>query len=137
MDGHTSGSPIEALRGASRSSDRTESFPRKTLVVFQAALSLVLLSASGLLTEALHNLENQDFGFDQDRRTVAAINPRLAGYRTDQLPLLYRRIHNSMASVPGVGSVALCLYSPLSGGGWGSGVWVDGHLPAGHRLPET
>jgi predicted permease len=123
--------PIEALRGASRSSNCTGSFPRKTLVVFQAALSLVLLSTSGLLTLALHNLENQDFGFEQDRRTVAAMNPRLAGYRADQLPLLYRRIHDSIASVPGVSSVALCQYSPLSGGGWGSSVWVDGHSPAG------
>src|SRR5438876_3910983 len=123
--------PIEALRGASRSSDRTGSFPRKTLVVFQAALSLVLLSASGLLTVALHNLENQDFGFEQDHRIVAAVNPRLAGYRTDQLSLLYRRIHDSIASVPGVSSVALCLYSPLSGGGWGTGVFVDRQPPPG------
>jgi predicted permease len=35
--------PIEALRGASRSTLRTGSLPRKSLVVFQAALSLVLL----------------------------------------------------------------------------------------------
>ena len=42
-------------------------------MVFQAALSLVLLSASGLLTAALHSLENQDFGFDQDRRIVVNI----------------------------------------------------------------
>ena len=55
--------PIEALRGASRSTARTGSLPRKTLVVFQAALSLVLLAAAGLLTAALHHLENQDFGF--------------------------------------------------------------------------
>ena len=123
--------PIEALRGASRSTARAGSLPRTTLVVFQAALSLVLLSASGLLTAALHNLENQDFGFEQDRRTVVAINPRLAGYRTDQLPQLYRSIHDSIASVPGVSSVALCVFSPLSGGGWGSGVWVNGHPPAG------
>ena len=123
--------PIEALRGASRSSDRTESFPRKTLVVFQVVLSLVLLSASGLLTAALHNLENQNFGFEQDRRIVATINPRLAGYRTGQLSPLYRRIHDSIASVPSVSSVALCQYSPLSGGAWGSGIWVDGHPPPG------
>ena len=125
--------PIEALRGASRSTARTGSLPRKTLVVFQAALSLVLLSASGLLTAALHSLENQDFGFDQDRRIVANMNPRLAGYRAEQLSPLYRRIHDSIASIPGVSSVALCLYSPLSGGGWGAGVWVDGHPAPGPR----
>jgi predicted permease len=119
--------PIEALRGASRSTARTGSFPRKTLVVFQAALSLVLLSASGLLSVALHRLENQKFGFDQDRRIVANIDPRLAGYRPEQLTPLYRRIHDSLASVPGVSAVALCMYSPLSGDNWGTGVLLDGH----------
>jgi predicted permease len=123
--------PIEALRGASRSTARTGSLPRKALVVFQAALSLSLLSASGLLTAALHSLENQNFGFNQDRRVVASTNPRLAGYRTDQLSVLYRRIHDSIASIPGVSSVALCNYSPMGAGGWGAGVFVDGHRPPG------
>src|SRR5260370_38456570 len=123
--------PIEALRGTSRSTARTGSLPRKTLVVLQAALSLVLLSAAGLLTASLQSLENQDFGFEQDRRLVATMNPRLAGYRPAQLSTLYRRIHDSVAGLPGVSSVALCLYSPQNGGGWGSGVWGDGHPPPG------
>jgi len=84
------------------------------------------LSASGLLTSALHALETQDFGFEQDRRIVAKINPKLAGYQSVQLSQLYRRIHDSIAAIPGVASVALCLYAP-PGGGWGSNVWVDGH----------
>src|SRR5438874_3764682 len=122
--------PIEALRGAGRSTARAGSLPRKTLVVAQSALALVLLSASGLLTSALGKLQNQNFGFDQDRRVVASINPRLAGYRTGQLPPLYRRLHDAVASIPGVSSVALCTYSPLLGG-WGAGVWVDGHAAPG------
>src|SRR5436309_2367377 len=84
--------PIEALRGASRSTARTGSLSRKTLVVLQAALSLVLLSAAGLLTAALHHLEHQDFGFDPERRTVVNFDPRLAGYESKQLTPLYRRI---------------------------------------------
>jgi predicted permease len=126
----TRAEPIDALRGMGRSSFRSASLPRKALVVLQAALSLVLLSAAGLLTTALHSLENQNFGFDEDRRIVANINPRLAGYRTNQLPVLYRRIRNSLESTPGVASVALCLYSPMANGGWGSGVSVDGHPPS-------
>jgi predicted permease len=124
--------PIEALRGASRVTARAGSLPRKALVVCQIALSLALLSASGLLTSALHALETQDFGFEQERRLVAKINPRLAGYRPAQLSQLYRRIHDSIAGIPGVSSVALCLYSP-PGGGWGSGVWVDGRSAPGPR----
>ena len=125
--------PMESLRGASRSTARAGSLPRKTLVVLQAALSLVLLSAAGLLTAALQNLENQNSGFEQDRRLVVSINPRLTGYRSAQLPTLYSRIHDSLATVPGVSSVALCLYSPQSGGGWGTGVAVDGGPAAGPR----
>ena len=125
--------PIEALRGGGRATARAGLLPRKTLVVLQAALSLVLLSAAGLLTATLQSLENRDFGFDQDRRIVVRVNARLAGYRTDQLPALYRRIHDSIAGIPGVSSVALCLYSPQSGREWGAGVWVDGHPAPGPR----
>src|SRR5215467_11458207 len=103
------------------------SLPRKALVVLQVALSLVLLSASGLLTATLHHLEKQDFGFDQDRRLVVKFDARLAGYSAGRLELLYRRIHDSLSSIPGVLAVALCVCSPLSGNNWGAAVWVDGH----------
>jgi predicted permease len=76
-------------------------------------------------------MENQDFGFELDRRLVANINPRLAGYQTDQLHLLYQRIRETIANIPGVSSVALGLYSP-PGGGWGSGVFVEGHPARDH-----
>jgi predicted permease len=125
--------PVEALRGANRSTGRMGSLPRKTLVVFQAALSLVLLSASGLLTAALRNLEGQNFGFDQDRRTIMNIDPRLAGYRAEQLTALYSRIHDSLASIPGVSSAALCAYSPQSGDSWSDGVYVDGRPGPGPK----
>ncbi|MBV9938965.1 MAG: ABC transporter permease [Acidobacteriaceae bacterium] len=123
--------PIEALRGAGRSTTRANSLPRKTLVVFQAALSLVLLSASGLLTAVLHHLESQDFGFDQERRTVVYIDPRLAGYRPAQLTPLYGQIHGRIASIPGVSAVALCIYSPQSDNNWVADVWVDGRPAPG------
>jgi predicted permease len=123
--------PMEALRGTGRSTARTALHSRKALVVFQAALSLVLLSASGLLTAALLRLENQVFGFNPERRVVAHTDPRLAGYRPDQLTPLYGRIHDSLCSIGGVSAVALCTYSPFGGNNWGGGVWVDGHAAPG------
>lgn len=123
--------PMEALRGAGRSTTRSGLAARKTLVVFQAAFSLVLLSTAGLLTTTFAHLARQNFGFEEDRRLVAAINARLAGYGPAQLPQLYRRLHDSIAEVPGVASVALALYSPQSGGGWGTGVFVDGQPAPG------
>ncbi len=123
--------PMEALRGGSRSTVRTGTLPRRTLVVFQAALSLALLSASGLLTAALYDLEHQDFGFEQDHRLIVHFDPRLAGYALAQLTPLYQRIHDSVSGIPGVSAVALCIYSPLEGNNWGGGVWVDGHPAPG------
>lgn len=125
--------PIEALRGVNRSTNRSGSLTRKMLVVFQAALSLVMLSASGLLTTALRNLEHQDFGFEQDRRFVVNVDPQLAGYQAGQLTGLYRRIHDSMLGIPGVSSVAVCSYSPQSGDSWNDSAWVDGRPAPGPK----
>jgi predicted permease len=122
----THADPVEALRGANRSTRNAGSLPRRTLVVFQAALSLVLLSASGLLTGALRNLEHQNFGFDREGRLVIYIDPVLAGYKPEQLDLLYRRIHDSFASISGVASVACALYTPLSGDNWDEGLFLAG-----------
>lgn len=123
--------PIEALRGSHRVTGRSASLPRQILVVVQAALSLVLLSASGLLTASLHRLEYQDFGFAQEGRTIVNIDPQLAGYTAAQLTPLYQRIHDRLAAIPGVESVALCGYSPQRGGSWIDGVFVDGHPAPG------
>jgi predicted permease len=122
----TQADPVDALRGANRSTRRVGSLPRKTLVVLQVALSLVLLSAAGLLTAALRNIERQDFGFELDGRAVVHIDPLLAGYKPDQLESLYRRIHNSFANIPGVASVACVQYSPMSGDSWSEPIFVEG-----------
>ena len=125
--------PIDALRGANRATGRSASLPRMALVVVQAALSMVLLSSSGLLTAALHHLEQQDFGFEQAGRMVVSIDPQLAAYRAGQLTQLYRRIQLSLSSIPGVSSAAITGYSPLSGDSWNSAVYLDGHPAPGPK----
>ena len=125
--------PIEALRGSGRSTARTGSLARKMLVVFQAALALVLLSASGLLLQALWNLQHQRFGFEQERRIVANIDPRLGGYQAERLTPLFQRLRESLARVPGIAGVALCTYSPLGNNNWGARIRVDGHPEPGPK----
>ena len=123
--------PIEALRGASRSTARIGALPRKMLVVFQAGLSLVLLAASGLLTTAVNRLENQRFGFLQEQRTIVRIDPGLVDYQPNQFTILYDRIRASLSTIPGVAAAAICQYSPLSGNNWASSVWLDGRPAPG------
>src|SRR5206468_797654 len=54
--------PAEVLRGVNRSTRDRSALPQRALVIFQAALSLVLLAGSILMTKSLNNLEHQNFG---------------------------------------------------------------------------
>jgi predicted permease len=123
--------PIEALRGGGRGLVSAGSAPRKAMVVLQAALCLALLSASGLLSAALHRLETQDLGFEQNGRTIASIDPTLAGYGREQLSPLYARIRTSIAGIPGVVAVGMAAYAPFSANNRDSSVWVEGRKPPG------
>jgi hypothetical protein len=49
--------PAEPLRGAGRSTRDHSALPQRSLVVLQAALSLVLLAGAGLHTQSLRNLQ--------------------------------------------------------------------------------
>jgi len=117
--------PIEALRGANRSVG-TRSWAQKSLVIAQAAASLVLLSAAALLGQSLRNLDRQNFGFDMNGRYVGWINPKLENYTPDQLEPLFRQIQQRLATIPGVKAVTVALYAPMSGSAWNAGIRVEG-----------
>jgi predicted permease len=118
--------PIEAMRGANRSTAKKSSFSQKALVAAQAGMSLVLLSVAVMLSQSLHNLEHRSFGFKTKDRFVAWIDPALAGYQPSQLPALYQRMQERLQNVAGVRSVALSTYAPMSGDGWNNTVRVEG-----------
>ena len=118
--------PIEALRGANRSTAHGARWPQRALVVAQAALSLILLSAAAMLSQSLHNLEHQNFGFAPEGRYLAYIDPHLAGYQPGQLELMYRRVFDRLRSIPGVQGVAAATYAPMSGDSWNDGIRVQG-----------
>jgi predicted permease len=119
--------PAEVLRGANRSTRDRSSLPQKSLVVFQAALSLVLLASAIQMTKSLNNLEHQKFGIATSNRYVLHFDPAGAGYAIDRLPALYRQIDDRFSALPGVASVGMALYSPLEGDNWGECVIQQGH----------
>jgi predicted permease len=121
--------PANALRGAGRSTGRAGGWTQKSLVVAQAALSLVLLSAAGLLTQSLRNMQGQKFGFETANCYVLHIDPQMAGYKPAQLEALYRGLHDSLSAIPGVGLVSFSLYSPMDGNNWGETVFIEGQAP--------
>jgi macrolide transport system ATP-binding/permease protein len=119
--------PAEALRGVNRTSSDRSSLPQKSLVVFQVALSVVLLAGAVLFTRSLANLERQNVGVATTNRYVLEFDPRGAGYTLDRLPALYRQIQDNFSALPGMAHVGLAMYSPLAGNNWGSCPILQGH----------
>jgi predicted permease len=119
--------PADALRGAGRSIGAgRSSWTQKALVMAQIAVSVVLVSAAGLLSRSLQNLEHQRFGFETKDRYIAWIDPKLGGYKLEQMEPLFRQIDDRLAQIPGVRMVAPALYAPMTGDSWNDGIRVEG-----------
>jgi macrolide transport system ATP-binding/permease protein len=122
----TRSDPADALRGASRSTPAMAALPQKLLVIAQAALSLVLLTGAGLLTQSLRNLERQHFGFRTDGRVLVNVNTNFADYTPERLTATYRRLQERLARIPGAISASLALDVPMNGNNRNTHIYVDG-----------
>ena len=125
--------PVEALRGANRSLSGRRSWVQKSLVIAQAAMSLVLLSAAALLGKSLRNLEHQNFGFETQGRYIAWINPMLSNYKPERLQPMFEQIDDRLRQIPGVRMVSPALYAPMTGDSWNDGVRVAGRPEPGAK----
>lgn len=126
--------PVEALRGAGRSTTDHSSFSRKALLVVQVTLSVVLVAGSIMLARSLNQLEHQRFGYETEGRVVVSLNRPPATYTQPQLASLYRQIDEGLNDLPGVKGSGLALYNPLTDN-WGELILVAGHPPA--RMGEN
>ena len=122
--------PADALRSGTRTTSAGSSLLQRTLVVLQAALSLVLLVGAGLFSQSLNKLQNTDLKLDARNRYIVHINPQAAGYSPPQLETLYRTMEDRFRAVPGVVKVGLSTYAPMEDNRWNNGIRVQGH-------PET
>ena len=121
--------PVEALRGAGRSTKDHSTRARKALLVLQAALSVVLVAGAALLARSLGNLQRQDLGFRSEGLTYVSLNPPPSSYAPERLDALYRSLQDRLQGIPGVERASLALYAPLTDN-WGELIYVDGHPPA-------
>ena len=123
-------SPVEALRGANRSTRDASALPQTLLVILQAALSLVLLSTAGLLITSLRHLEHQDFRFQPEGRLIVNTDLTAAGYTYDRLAGLYRQFDDTFSHLPNIESFAYATYAPMTNDYWSGVVFRPGVPPA-------
>jgi macrolide transport system ATP-binding/permease protein len=128
--------PIEALHGVGRSAVSRSFVPRRSLVIIQVALSMVLLASAGLLAGSLSRLEHQSLGFDPEGRVVVRIEPPSLADQPDRLAAFYKNLQERLQRTSGVQRVSYALYSPMEGNNWSSILSIEGR-PGDPSQPIT
>ena len=117
----------DSLKEGSRGTTGTSHRLRSSLVVFEVALSLVLLVGAGLLTRSFLSLLRTDPGFNPDG--VITMTTVLPGAKYKDKPAraaFYNDLVQRVKAQPGVESAAFVNYLPLGGGNSSESYLVEG-----------
>jgi predicted permease len=107
-----------------------------SLVAAQIALSLLLLVCAGLFARSLQKAQESDAGFDPEHVLLASYEPRPAGYSAKSAIAFDRQALAKLAVLPGVESVTLADFSPLSFSIHSDFLELEGYVPQPHESME-
>jgi predicted permease len=92
---------------------RRQLWGRNVLVVAQVSMSLLLLTASFVVTRGFHNSVAPPTSFVKDHLLLARFDPRLIQYDPAQTQQFYKLLAERARATPGVRSAGLTLNPPL------------------------
>ncbi len=116
-------SPIESLKGKLKSG-KGGAFFRKALVVFQFAISVLLIISVTVVTSQMHYVQNTDLGFNKEQSMIVKI---------DNGPIYdhKEKFKNDVLADPSVASVSLMTGEP---GGFHDGYTFEAEAKPGEKL---
>jgi predicted permease len=134
-----SGAAPASLRGGAGASDtRRSTRLQRVLVTGQLALSLVLLSASGLFLQSLIEASRADVGFQTEGRVTLSFDLKMQRYSPERASAFYRTLMERVSALPGIRSASYASYIPLGGRVSFSPVYpASGPVDSGERLPTA
>jgi predicted permease len=97
------------------------------LTTAQIALSMALLVLAGWFAQSLANVSRVDVGFRTESLTVFSIFPDRNGYTSERSALLFERLEEDLAQVPGVTSVGVASVPLLANSQFNFPVVVEGY----------
>ena len=103
---------------------------RASLATLQIAMSMALLVSAGLFTKSLLNVSRVDLGLEVDNLVTFGISPELNAYTAERSKVLFERVEDELAALPGVTGVTGSMVPALSGSNWGTSVNIEG-FPSG------
>jgi putative ABC transport system permease protein len=122
-DNHLSNALNLAARGSSGSTTST----RRTIVIAEVAISVVLICGATLLFKSLAKLQQLDPGVRIDHVTTMSTDLPPAAYPTPAIATrFYDAVVQRLRAVPGVEQAAATHVVPLQGERWGEGMTLPG-----------
>jgi predicted permease len=80
---------------------------RDVLLPVQIALCAVLVTSSMVALRGLFHVMHDNFGFQPHDSMLVGADLRMAGYTSDRLPAMQKRMMDAVATIPGVESVGV------------------------------
>ena len=117
---------VGALKDTSAQGGAGKTRLRSVLVVAQIAISLVVLIAAGLVVRTLQQLQTMNPGFDPNNGLTMSFDLGLQGYDEARGQQFYRQLTERVKSLPGIESVTVANYIPLSLNYNSNTVYVEG-----------
>jgi predicted permease len=112
--------------GARQTGGKAAARFRTGLATSQIALSMALLVVAALFARSLVNIGRIDLGVEIDSLATFSIAPARSGYTPERARMLYERLREDLAAIPGVRAVSSSAIPLLSGEHWGAGVRIEG-----------
>ncbi|HET6974971.1 MAG TPA: ABC transporter permease [Pyrinomonadaceae bacterium] len=105
---------------------------RRTLVVAQIALALILLTGAGLVVKSFWRLQAVDPGINGEHLLTAGLSLSFADYPngSPRRTQLYHQALETLSSLPGVTSVGAISHLPLGGRTMKQTFWITGETRA-------
>ena len=109
---------------------------RSALVIAEIAVTLILLTASGLLLRSFEKMRGVNLGFRPDHTLAALYVLPQKKYRTQAaVDDFTRSLLTELGQLPGVDAVGITSFLPAGGENWGSAFTIEGYvLPKGAGL---
>jgi len=124
----------DALKNSqsSGSTPRRSSAVRRTLVVSQIALALILLTGAGLVVKSFWRLQAVDPGIKSEHLLTAGLSLSFADYPngSPKRMQLFRQALETLSTLPGVTSVGAISHLPLGGRTMKQSFWIAGETRA-------
>src|SRR5262249_26839624 len=100
---------------------------KKTLVVCEVAMSVVLLVGSGLLIRSLARFNDVSLGFDPERLlTMKVALPQVRYPKPTDMASFHERVLERLDGLPGVASAAAVNFTPLANENWNGSFEIAG-----------